>query len=95
LTVARKRAARYGRRSIGATLRPGTETPLWNALVLGIRPHLRRYGEKSRLGRILGVPPQRVYTYFNSRQQMADAERTLMLLAWLAQRTKPLARQDG
>ena len=95
LIMARKRAARYRRRRIGATLRPGTETPLWNALVLAIRPHLHRYGEKSRLGRILGLPPQRIYTYFRSRQQMPDAERTLMLLVWLAQRSKLLAGQDG
>jgi len=95
MTVARKRVAQYCRRRIGATLRPGSETPLWNALVLAVRPHLRRYGEKSRLARILGLPPQRVYSYFKSRERMPDAERTLMLLIWLAQHRKPVAGQDG
>lgn len=73
----------------GATLRPGARTPLWNALVHLVQPHLHRYGAKSQLGRILGVPPQRVHAYFVSRTQSPDAERTLLLLTWLAQRKTP------
>lgn len=74
----------------GATLRPGIDTPMWNALALAARGSLRKYGEKSQLGRILGVPPQRVHEFLMSRAAMPDAERTLLLLCWLAQR-----RTDG
>jgi hypothetical protein len=70
----------------GSTLRPGLRTPLWNALIAQVRPMLGRYGEKSKLARILGVPPQRVHAYFGARSQTPDAERTLLLLVWLAGR---------
>ena len=81
-----QRTAQPRPRRRGATLRPGPQTPLWNALVALVRPRLGRYGEKSKLARILGVPPQRVHDYFISRRQAPDAERTLLLLAWLAHR---------
>ena len=83
---------RHGPRR-GATLRPGPQTPLWNVLVRMTRPHLRRHGMKSQLARILGVPPQRVHTYFVARQQAPDAERTLLLLTWLARQRLPLPRE--
>jgi hypothetical protein len=70
-----------------ATLRPGPNTPLWNALVAAIRPHLRRRGEKINLGRELGVPPQRIHEYFVARTATPDAERTLDLVVWLARRS--------
>ena len=70
----------------GATLRPGAATPLWNALVLAVRAHLRRRGEKSNLARELAVPPQRVHEYFVARTAAPDAERTLLVLHWLATR---------
>ncbi|MSU50612.1 MAG: hypothetical protein EXS37_16250 [Opitutus sp.] len=69
-----------------ATLRPGPDTPLWNALVAAVRPQLRRRGEKINLGRELGVPPQRIHEYFVARTAAPDAERTLAVLVWLARR---------
>jgi len=68
------------------TLRPGANTPLWNALVLAARPHLRRRGEKTNLGRELGLPPQRIHEFFVARTAAPDAERTLGILHWLATR---------
>lgn len=73
----------------GATLRPGTDTPLWNAFVDYVRPHLHRHGAKTNLARVLGVPRQRVHEYFVTRTVMPDAERVLHLLAWLTARTDP------
>ncbi len=75
----------------GATLRPGSETVLWNALVDYVRPHLHRRGEKANLARILEVPRQRVNEYFVARTVMPDAERLLHVLAWLTTRTAPEA----
>lgn len=69
-----------------ATLRPGADSPMWNALVLAVRPHLRRRGEKSNLGRELGVPPQRIHEYFVARTAFPDAERALCIMRWLAER---------
>ena len=69
-----------------STLRPGPDTPLWNALVAAVRPHLRRRGEKINLGRELGLPPQRIHEYFVARTAAPDAERTLALMIWLARR---------
>src|SRR5687767_12333850 len=77
--LARAAARRVARRRPpkNATLRPGAGTPMWNALVLAVRPHLRRRGEKTNLGRELGVPPQRIHEYFVARTAAPDAERTL------------------
>jgi len=82
---AHRQAPAFNRPRHGQTLRPGPQTVLWNALVLAIRPHLRSYGAKAKLARFLGVPPQRVSAYFVARTQAPDAERTLLLLTWLAQ----------
>lgn len=76
---------RRGRRR-GSTLRPGPGTPMWNALVLNVRPYLSKYGDKIKLARLLGVPPQRIHEYFLAGTSAPDAERTLLLLHWLAQR---------
>jgi hypothetical protein len=73
----------------GTTLRPGADTPLWNAVVEQIRPHLRTRGTKTNLARLLEVPRQRVQDYFVSGTQMPDAERMLHLLLWLAARETP------
>lgn len=70
----------------GATLRPGAATPMWNALVLAATPYLRKRGEKVRLARILGVPAPRLHEYLLAKSAMPDAERTLLLLHWVAQR---------
>ena len=71
------------RRKGGATLRPGTDTPLWNGLRAQLRPHLLKYGEQATLARILGLPRQRVNDFVTGGGHMPDAERTLQLLAWL------------
>jgi hypothetical protein len=84
--AARRVPRQPGRRN--ATLRPGPDTPLWNAVVVAVRPHLRRRGEKINLGRELGVPPQRIHEYFVSRTAMPDAERTLDITRWLAGRQR-------
>ena len=78
------RAFRIDRRpGRGVTLRPGKETPLWNELRAQLRPHLRKYGHQANLGRLLGLPRQRVNAFVTGGGQMPDAERTLQLLAWL------------
>lgn len=74
-------ARRRGR--AGKTLRPGKDTPLWNELRRQLRPHLRRYGSQVNLGRLLGLPRQRINAFATGGGQMPDAERTLQLLAWL------------
>jgi hypothetical protein len=80
----RRRAFRVDRRPRqGATLRPGKDTPLWNALVAEVRPHLRRHGTQVNLGRLLGLDRQTIHAYFIARTRMPDAERTLQLLTWL------------
>jgi len=63
---------------------------MWNALVHSVAPLLRPWGEKSRLARILGVPPQRVHDYFVRRTAAPDAERTLQLMHWLVRRRQGL-----
>jgi len=73
----------------GATLRPGSVTPLWNRLVTEASPLLKRRGEKAQLARLLGVHRQAVNEYFVRRTRMPDAERTLLLQDWLR------ARQEG
>lgn len=67
----------------GGTLRPGRETPLWNELRAQLRPYLRAYGSQVNLGRLLGLPRQRVNGFVTGGGEMPDAERTLQLLAWL------------
>lgn len=72
-----------GRRRGGRTLRPGPETPLWNELRTQLRPFLIKHGDQVNLGRILGLPRQRVNDFVTGGGAMPDAERTLQLLAWL------------
>ena len=67
----------------GATLRPGKETPLWNELRAQLRPQLLKYGQQVNLGRVLGLPRQRINAFVTGGGEMPDAERTLQLLAWL------------
>lgn len=86
-----RRAPPRGRPRQGSTLRPGPHTPLWNALILSVRPHLRRRGAQSNLARMLGVPPQRVHEYFVRRNVTPDAERILLIMVWLAQGAPPLS----
>lgn len=77
--IEHRRRTRHG----GGTLRPGPETPLWNVLRAQLRPHLRTYGSQVNLGRVLGLPRQRINAFVTGGGQMPDAERTLQLLCWL------------
>lgn len=83
-------AARQGRRlrprsQRNHTLKPGAATPLWNELVKQAAPFLRRRGTKARLARVLGVPRQRLQDCLKARRACLDAERTLLLLCWVAE----------
>jgi hypothetical protein len=71
-------------RKRGFTLQPGPDTPLWNELVRQVAPRLRRRGSKVHLARILGVSKHRIQVCLKARTGALDAERTLLLLAWLA-----------
>lgn len=72
----------------GETLHPGPDTPLWNEFSLVLRNQKWAYGEKANLARILGVPRQRITDFIIGRRRLPDAERTLLLLHWLAARQK-------
>ena len=87
----RKTYKDYTRISRGATLRPGSETPLWNELAAEARRLIRGYGEKANLARYLGLPRQRVHQYLMDKSAGPDAERTLLLLAWVHARRSGIA----
>jgi hypothetical protein len=78
--IEQRRRSRRG----GATLRPGKETPLWNELRKQLQPQLKVYGQQVNLGRLLGLPRQRINGFVTGGGEMPDAERTLQLLAWLS-----------
>ena len=67
----------------GRTLRPGKDTPLWNALVAELQPHLAKRGAQAQLARLLGLDRQAIHAFLKSRTRMPDAERALQLVAWL------------
>ena len=85
-----KRRARAGR---GGTLRPSAETPLWNAVISMVRPHLQNRGSRALLARELGVHRARIGEFFSRQSAMPDAERTLLLLLWLSRQTDPTSTQ--
>ena len=89
--AARKAYKDHTRVSRGATTRPGPETPLWNELAAEARGLIRHYGEKANLARFLGVPRQRVHQYLMDKSAGPDAERTLLLLAWVHARRSGIA----
>ncbi len=97
--AARKYVADRRRRTgLGATLRPGPDTLLWNALADRVQPHLETWGTQTLLARELEVPRQRVHEFFIARTRMPDAERMLRVLTWLVQQeTTPgeLARRGA
>lgn len=72
----------------GRALQPGPDTPLWNELVRQVRPYLRRRGSKNFLAHLLGIPRQRLYVCLTAQRACLDAERTLLLVAWLHARQK-------
>ncbi len=85
--ASRARAAEARRRQRppwrGLTLRPGPATPLWNALVRALQPHLRQRGSKAQLARLLGLHRQRLHECLRAGSASLDAERTLLLVGWL------------
>jgi hypothetical protein len=85
---AAKRASVRVRGPRGEALHPGSDTPLWNELSLALRNQKWTYGEKAKLARVLGVPRQRITDFIIGRNRLPDAERTLLLLHWLAARGK-------
>lgn len=81
--AARKRARRA---RLAASRATPEETFLWDAVVDAAMPFLKRRGEQARLSRLLGVSRQAINQYLVSRTARPDAERTLQLLIWLADR---------
>lgn len=84
----RKAHQKLRRKKRGAyrTLRPGNETPVWNACAALLREELRPRGAKVRLARYLGIPKQRVTDFVTNGSRMPDAEILLKMLAWLARK---------
>ena len=78
------RALRPRRSGNYSTVRPGPETPMWNACVTVLREELKTHGTKVRLARYLGIPKQRVTDYLANKSRMPDAETLLRILNWLA-----------
>ena len=81
-----KQALRVRRRGSYATRRPGEESPLWNVCAELLRAELRPFGAKVRLARYLGIPKQRLNDYMTGRNRLPDAEITLQMLNWLAEK---------
>ena len=73
----------------GEGLKPGADTPLWNELRRRIANQLGKRGEGARLARFLGVSRQRLHLMIKANSAMPDAERVLLLLAWI------IARDQG
>jgi hypothetical protein len=74
----------------GATLQPGPATPRWNQLADAAAKLLRRRGDKAKLARILGISRQRLHLLLTARTACPDAERTLLLIEWVAARRRGL-----
>lgn len=68
------------------TVRPGEGTPLWNLLAAQLLAELKPRGAKVRLARYLGVPKQRLNDFLTGGSRLPDAELTLRLLHWLAEK---------
>lgn len=78
---------RSGKAGVG--LKPGADTPLWNELRRRVVGQLAKRGENARLARFLGVSRQRLHLMIKAQSAMPDAERVLLLLAWV------IAREQG
>jgi hypothetical protein len=78
-----RRLCRGRRAPRGLILRPGPETPRWNALAQSAVKFLRRRGDKAQLARILGISRQRLHLLLKARTACPDAERTLLLQEWV------------
>ena len=84
--AARRKLARPRGQRRGLTLRSGAETPLWNILAGALGAECKTRGAKAELARHVGLPRQRMHDFLRGGGAMPDAERTLMLLQWLASR---------
>lgn len=82
---ARKRT-RPRRHASYSTVRPGPATPFWNLLAQELRAELRPLGSKVRLARYLGIPKQRLNDFLTGNSRMPDAELTLRMFHWLAEK---------
>lgn len=81
-----RRHARPRRWQSYHTVRPGSATPLWNILAEQLQSELVPYGAKTRLARYLGIPRQRLNDFLAGRSRMPDAELTLRMIHWLAEK---------
>ena len=79
-------ALRPRRHGVFVTRRPGVESPMWNLLAALLREELKPLGSKVRLARYLGVPKQRLHDFLKGKSRLPDAELTLQMLHWLAQK---------
>ena len=83
MRTAGRRKKPYRRPGRFTTLRPGPDTPVWNQLVKHTKPYFRKRGDKVKLARLLGISRQRLHQLLVERSACADAERTLLLVAWV------------
>jgi hypothetical protein len=79
-------AARPKRKGSYAVRRPGYESPMWNVLAALLRGELAARGTKVRLARYLGVPRQRLHDFLTGHSRLPDAELTLRMLHWIAEK---------
>lgn len=77
----------------GQRLRPGLDSPLWNALAAAVLAEFRRRGDRAKLARFLGHPRQRITEMLRYRRHLPDAERTLLLLLWVQHRRYERSRR--
>lgn len=93
--VRQRKASRVKQPRRGQTLRAGSDTPLWNALVVAINAQCTKRGDKSKLARLIGLPRQRMHDFLHGNGPLPDAERTLMLFQWLVARNKPAGKPSA
>ena len=74
------------RQGVGLIRKPGPDTPMWNVCISMLKKELKPYGSKVRLARYLGVPRQRINDFLTGRNRLPDAELTLRMLHWLAEK---------
>jgi len=93
--AARRKLVRSKQQRRGLTLRSGADTPLWNILAGALNGECKTHGAKAELARYVGLPRQRMHEFLSGNGAMPDAERTLMLLQWLASRKQQGAQGAG
>ena len=83
---ATRKALRLRRPASYTTRRPGASSPMWNHLVAELQTELAPFKSKIRLARYLGIPKQRLNDFLTGRSRLPDAELTLRLIHWLAEK---------